>query len=60
MLITTCSETPMGFGSGVGGFMTALRELGIIKTNNLPEPTISLSDSEAVRVREILSKEGLL
>lgn len=60
MLITTCTEKPMGFGSGVGGFMTALKLMGIISTNYLPEPTISLSESEANKVSEILKNEGLL
>lgn len=60
MLITTCSKTPMGFGSGVGGFMTALHEMGTIKTNNLPEPTIPLNNAEANKVKDILKEEGLL
>lgn len=60
MLITACTKQDMGFGSGVGGFMTALHQMGIIKTNYLPEPTIPLDDSEAKKVAEILKKEGLL
>lgn len=60
MNITSCTHKPMGFGSGVGGFMTALRLMGIISTNYLPEPTISLSESEAKKVAEILNKEGVL
>ena len=60
MLITTCTDKPMGFGSGVGGFMTALKLLGIISTNYLPEPTIPLSINEEKKVAEILKTEGLL
>lgn len=60
MRITSCTDTPMGFGSGVGGFMTALKLMGVISTNYLPEPTISLSESEAKKVVEILKKEGVL
>lgn len=60
MQITGCSEKSMGFGSGVGGFMTALNLMGLIDTNNLPEPTISLNDSEAEKVKNILKTESLL
>lgn len=60
MIITKPGEKYMGFGSGVGSFMTALKLMGVIKTNNLPEPTIPLTDIEVQTVEFILKKEGLL
>ena len=60
MLITACTNKDMGFGSGVGGFMTALKLMGIISTNNLPEPTLALNEQETKKVAEILKDEGLL
>lgn len=60
MIITKPGEKYMGFGSGVGSFMTALKLMGVIKTNNLPEPTIPLTDIEIQTVEFILKNEGLL
>lgn len=60
MMITACTKTPMGFGSGVGGFVTALREMGVIATNNLPDPTESLDDQETNEVRKHLKIAGLI
>ncbi len=46
--------------SGVGGFKTALRRLGIIETNLMARPQRALNDAEAARVEAILRETGLL
>lgn len=51
----------VGFTAGaLGGFKTALRELGVISTNSMAPPMISLNDEEAARIRSILAVAGLL
>jgi len=49
-----------GGAAGVGGFKTALAELGIIASNRMAAPMESLDASASARVREILVGEGLL
>lgn len=49
-----------GFSSGVGGFVTALMLMDIIKTNNVCNPSIALEGQDVENVRSILIKEGLL
>ena len=46
--------------SGVGGFKTAMRALGIIATNTMARPQRTLNDDEAARVDAILRMTGLL
>ena len=45
---------------GLGGFKTALQLMGIIGSNRMAEPMEALNASEAGRIKEILSAEGLL
>ncbi|MGH6861260.1 MAG: dihydrodipicolinate synthase family protein [Phyllobacterium sp.] len=49
-----------GGASGVGGFKTAMRSLGIIATNVMPRPRQALDEAETVRVDAILRSTGLL
>lgn len=49
-----------GGATGVGGFKTAMRNLGIISTNVMARPRAPLNDSEARKVDEILRSVGLL
>lgn len=50
----------VGFtSSALGGFKTALRELGIIETNMMATPMTPLNDEEAARIRAILESAGL-
>lgn len=49
-----------GFGAGVGSFKTALRELGIFASNQMPEPVRALEGENVTRVREVLAEAGLL
>jgi 4-hydroxy-tetrahydrodipicolinate synthase len=46
--------------SGVGGFKTAMRQLGIIATNTMARPQRSLEGAEITRVGEVLKSVGLL
>ncbi len=46
--------------SGVGGFKTAMRALGIIETNLMARPQRALNDEEAARVEDILRRVSLL
>ena len=46
--------------SGVGGFKTAMRRLGIIATNLMARPQRALNDEEAARVEAIVRAAGLL
>jgi 4-hydroxy-tetrahydrodipicolinate synthase len=46
--------------SGVGGFKTAMRRLGIIETNLMARPQRALNDDEAARIDAILRQAGLL
>lgn len=50
----------LGFtSSALGGFKTALRELGVIETNVMATPMMPMNDEEAGRVREVLVEAGL-
>ena len=46
--------------SGVGGFKTAMRRLGVIATNVMARPQRPLNDGEAARVETIIRAAGLL
>ncbi len=46
--------------SGVGGFKTAMRAMGVISTNIMARPQRSLNAEESARVEAILRKVGLL
>ena len=49
-----------GGASGVGGFKTAMRSLGIIDTNVMPRPRQALDAAESARIDAILRSTGLL
>lgn len=44
----------------IGGYKTALREMGVIATNVMARPMRSLNDEESARIRVILETAGLL
>ena len=46
--------------SGVGGFKTAMRRLGVISTNVMARPQRALNDDEAARIETIVRASGLL
>lgn len=51
----------VGFTAGaLGGFKTALRELGVIDTNMMATPMTPLNDEEAARIRSVLERAGML
>ncbi|MDY6143217.1 MAG: dihydrodipicolinate synthase family protein [Arcanobacterium sp.] len=49
-----------GFGAGIGAFKTALRELGVFETNDMPRPVKPLEGENVEHVRSVLRKVGLL
>ncbi|GLR53263.1 dihydrodipicolinate synthase family protein [Shinella yambaruensis] len=49
-----------GGATGVGGFKTAMRSLGIISTNVMARPRAPLNEAETRRIDEILRSVGLL
>lgn len=49
-----------GFGAGIGAFKTALRELGVFETNEMPRPVAPLEGENVEHVRSVLKKVGLL
>ncbi|MCO5216570.1 MAG: dihydrodipicolinate synthase family protein [Thermomicrobiales bacterium] len=60
-IIRQATPGRLGFTSGaLGGFKTALRELGIIETNTMATPMMSMNDDESLRIRIILEEAGLL
>lgn len=63
-LFTILSQaTPgrVGITSGViGGYKTALREMGVIASNAMATPFTPLNDEEAGRIRAILERVGLV
>ncbi len=59
-IIRQATPGRVGFtSSALGGFKTALRELGVIETNMMAPPMTPLDDDEAGRIREILKEAGL-
>lgn len=60
MRIVTVSRGAVGYGAGVGAFKTALRELGVIATNQMSEPVEALGPQDAAAIRGILAGAGLL
>lgn len=59
-IIRQATAGRVGFtASALGGFKTALRELGIIETNMMATPMTPLTDEEAGRIREVLVAAGM-
>lgn len=59
-IIRQATPGRVGFtSSALGGFKTALRELGIIETNMMATPMTPLNDEEAGRIREVLAAAGM-
>ncbi|MEJ7138256.1 dihydrodipicolinate synthase family protein [Amphibiibacter pelophylacis] len=59
-IVWVASGRLSGGASGVGGFKTAMRRLGLIATNTMTSPRGSLNEAESQRVDEILRSVGLL
>ena len=58
MNITAAVRGVQGFGAGVGAFKTALAALGIIATNQMPEPVAALEGDNIGAVRDVLTGLG--
>ncbi|MGA4508961.1 dihydrodipicolinate synthase family protein [Propionibacteriaceae bacterium G1746] len=50
----------VGPAAGVGAFKTALRELGVISTNEMSRPMTAITGEAVQRIRQILDQTGLL
>ncbi|MGO1621952.1 dihydrodipicolinate synthase family protein [Flaviflexus sp.] len=59
MTIVGAAQNLLGYGAGVGAFKTALNLLGVIETNQMPEPVRRLAGAEIDAVAEILDRNGL-
>lgn len=59
-IVWVAASRVSGGATGVGGFKTAMRSLGIVSTNVMARPRAPLNDAEAGRVDEILRSVGLL
>ncbi len=49
----------IGQAAGVGSFKTALRHLGVLKTNRMAPPMTSIGDEDAARIATICDTAGL-
>lgn len=58
MEICLVPQGTAGWGAGVGAFKTALQLLGVISTNQLPEPFDALTGEDVEAVRRILDAVG--
>ncbi|MFD0704510.1 dihydrodipicolinate synthase family protein [Alloscardovia venturai] len=59
MRIVSAPQNVQGFGAGVGAFKTAMALLGVIKTNQMPEPVLPLKGENVERVASVLREVGL-
>lgn len=60
-ILSQATPGRVGISSGViGGYKTALREMGVIKSNAMARPMMPLNDEEAGRIRTILEQTGLI
>lgn len=60
MRIVNVPQSVAGFGAGVGAFKTALKALGVFKTNQMPQPVPTLLPEEEQGISQILQEVGLL
>lgn len=60
MRIVTLPRSITGFGAGVGAFKTALKQLGVFSSNQMPEPVAKLLPEEEEGIAQILQNVGLL
>lgn len=59
-ILSQATPGRVGITAGViGGYKTALREMGVIASNAMARPMTPLNDEEAGRIRTILEKAGL-
>ena len=60
-IVSQATPGRIGPSAGViGGYKTALREMGIIATNVMATPMSALNDEEAGRIRAILERTGMI
>ncbi|EJL56418.1 dihydrodipicolinate synthase/N-acetylneuraminate lyase [Rhizobium sp. CF122] len=59
-IVWVAQDRVSGGASGIGGFKTAMKSLGIIDTAVMPRPRAALNQVETARINEILRATGLL
>lgn len=59
MRIVTVPQDVAGFGAGVGAFKTAMALLGVIDTNQMPDPVLPLKDENVKRIAAVLRECGM-
>jgi 4-hydroxy-tetrahydrodipicolinate synthase len=59
-IVWVASGRVSGGATGVGGFKTAMRSLGVIDTNVMARPRAPLNENEAQKIDEVLRSVGLL
>ncbi|MCI1665106.1 MAG: dihydrodipicolinate synthase family protein [Atopobiaceae bacterium] len=60
MRITSVTKGVGGFGAGVGAFKTALHEMGLFPTNQMPMPVEALDGDNVAAIRGVLRQIGLV
>ncbi|MDO5747264.1 MAG: dihydrodipicolinate synthase family protein [Actinomycetaceae bacterium] len=60
MRITMVVRSTVGFGAGIGAFKTALQQLGVFTTNQMPLPVAQLQGEEITWIRQVLVQAGLI
>lgn len=60
MRIVTVTSGVTGFAAGIGAFKTAMQLLGVIESNQMPNPVQALTGSNVEAVRQVLKDTGLL
>lgn len=60
MRIVMVTQGVTGFAAGIGAFKTAMQQLGVIETNQMPNPVQPLTGENVEAVRTVLQDCGLL
>ena len=59
-IVYTPNGRVSGGAAGLGAFKTALQVMGIIESNTMSVPMLSLNDDETSAIRGILERNGLV
>ena len=59
-IVYTPNGRVSGGAAGLGAFKTALQVMGVIESNTMSEPMLSLNSEETALIREILERNGLV
>ncbi|MET4542363.1 4-hydroxy-tetrahydrodipicolinate synthase [Arthrobacter bambusae] len=59
-IVYTPNGRVSGGAAGLGAFKTALQVMGVIESNTMSSPMLSLNDAETASIRAILERNGLV